>query len=155
MTRGPQPLAVVLSDEDRVVLERWSRRPKGPHSIAQRARIVLLAADGLTNMLIGERVGVNHTTVTKWRRRFVEGGLDALADEPRPGTPRKFGDDAIEAIVVKTLTERPKGSTHWSTREMACQRRRNPAGVGVFRRSYPAGGSPELSRSGGVVMGVG
>ena len=119
MTRGPQPLAVVLSDEDRVVLERWSRRPKGPHSIAQRARIVLLAADGLTNMLIGERVGVNHTTVTKWRRRFVEGGLDALADEPRPGTPRKFGDDAIEAIVVKTLTERPKGSTHWSTREMA------------------------------------
>ena len=48
MTRGPQPLAVVLSDEDRVVLERWSRRPKGPHSIAQRARIVLLAADGLT-----------------------------------------------------------------------------------------------------------
>lgn len=55
----------------------------------------------LTNLVIGEPVGVNHTTVTDGRARFLEGGLDALADEPRPGTPRKFGDDAIEAIVVK------------------------------------------------------
>ena len=92
---------------------------EGAHSIAQRARIVLLAADGLTNVIIAERVGVNHTTVTKWRTRFLNGGLDALADEQRPGTPRKFGDDAIEAIVVKTLTDKPKGSTHWSTRDMA------------------------------------
>ena len=118
-TRGRKTTPIVLTVEDRETLERWSRRPKARHSIAQRARIVLLAADGLTNVVIGERVGVNHTTVTKWRRRFLEGGLDALADEPRPGTPRKFGDDAIEAIVVKTLTENPKGSTHWSTRDMA------------------------------------
>jgi transposase len=118
-TRGRKAIPIVLTVEDRETLERWSRRPKTPHSIAQRARIVLLAADGLTNVVIGERVGVNHTTVTKWRTRFLYGGLDALADEQRPGAPRKFGDDAIEAIVVKTLSEKPKGSTHWSTREMA------------------------------------
>ena len=53
-------------------------------------------------MVIGERVGVNHTTVTKWRKQFLDGGPGGHADEPRPGTPRKFGDDAIEAIVVKS-----------------------------------------------------
>ena len=102
-TRGRKTIPIVLTVDER----------------AQRARIVLLAADGLTNVVIGERVGVNHTTVTKWRRRFLDGGLDVLADEPRPGTPRKFGDDAIEAVVVKTLTEKPVNSTHWSTWEMA------------------------------------
>lgn len=79
----------MLSDDDRETLRRWSRRPKSPHSIAQRARIVLLSADGLTNVAVAERVGVNHATVTKWRNRFLAGGLDALADEPRPGAPRK------------------------------------------------------------------
>ena len=118
-TRGRKTTPILLTGDERETLQRWSRRPKAPHSIAQRARIVLLAAEGLTNVVIGERVGVNHTTVTKWRTRFLAGGLDALADEPRPGTPRKFGDDAIEAVVVRTLTEKPVNSTHWSTREMA------------------------------------
>jgi transposase len=110
---------LVLSEDDRETLRRWSRRPKSPHSIAQRARIVLLAGDGLTNVAVAERVGVNHATVTKWRNRFLAGGLDALADEPRPGAPRKWGDDDIEAVVVKTLTDKPKDATHWSTRDMA------------------------------------
>ena len=109
----------MLSEDDRETLRRWSRRPKSPHSIAQRARIVLLAGDGLTNVAVAERVGVNHATVTKWRNRFLAGGLDALADEPRPGAPRKWGDDDIEAVVVKTLTDKPKDATHWSTRDMA------------------------------------
>jgi transposase len=110
---------LVLGEEDRETLRRWSRRPKSPHSIAQRARIVLLSADGLTNVAVAERVGVNQATVTKWRNRFLAGGLDALADEPRPGAPRKWGDDDIEAVVVKTLTEKPRDATHWSTRDMA------------------------------------
>jgi len=111
----------VLTDDDRETLLRWSRRPKSPHSIAQRARIVLLAGEGLTNVAVAERVGVNHATVTKWRNRFLAGGLDALADEPRPGAPRKWGDDDIEAVVVKTLTDKPKNATHWSTRDMAAE----------------------------------
>jgi transposase-like protein len=87
---------------DRVVLSRWSRRPKSPHSEAQRARIVLLAADGLESTAIAARVGVHEATVGKWRRRYLAGGVDALIDEPRPGAPRKIGDDAVEAVVLKT-----------------------------------------------------
>ncbi len=80
---------------------------------------MLLSGDGLTNVAVAERVGVNQATVTKWRNRFLAGGLDALADEPRPGAPRTWGDDDIEAVVVKTLTEKPKDATHWSSRDMA------------------------------------
>jgi transposase len=118
-TRGRPKAELVLTEDDRETLRRWSRRPKSPHSIAQRARIVLLAGEGLTNVAVAERVGVNHATVTKWRNRFLAGGLDALADEPRPGAPRKWGDDDIEAVVVKTLTDKPTNATHWSTRDMA------------------------------------
>jgi transposase len=119
MARGPKPQSIELSVEDRETLTRWSRRRTSRHSIAQRSRIVLLAAEGLSNVDIGVRVGMNHTTVTKWRKRFAEGWRDSLADEPRPGRPRKITDDRVEEIVVKTLTSRPKRSTHWSTREMA------------------------------------
>ena len=76
---------LTLSDEDREVLVRWSKRPKAPHSIAQRARIVLLAADGLSNNEVADKVGCNQATVVKWRKRFIERGLDGLPDDPRPG----------------------------------------------------------------------
>ncbi len=87
--------------------------------MAQRARIILSSGEGLSNEAVAERVGVDRRTVTKWRNRFLRGGIEALADEPRPGVPRKFRDDAIEALVVKTLTEKPRGATHWSSRDMA------------------------------------
>ena len=83
--RGRPKALLTVSDEDREVLVRWSKRPKSPHSIAQRARIVLLAADGLSNNEVADKVGVNQATVVKWRKRFLERGLDGLPDEPRPG----------------------------------------------------------------------
>src|SRR6478736_4484412 len=58
-------------------------------------------------------------TVRTWRERFAKHRLAGLCDEPRCGAPSKIGDDQIEAIVVKTLEEKPKGATHWSTRDMA------------------------------------
>jgi transposase len=60
-----------------------------------------------------------HYTVGFWRDRFIKGGVEALADEPKPGAPRKFGDDKIDAVVRQTLEMMPKGATHWSTRAMA------------------------------------
>jgi transposase len=116
-----RPLApLVVSDEQREVLTRWCRRPKTAAGLAMRARIVLAAADGLSNQQVAERVGCDPATVSKWRRRFLERGLVGLSDEYRPGRPRTIGDDRVEAVVTKTLEELPTdGSTHWSTRSMA------------------------------------
>jgi len=115
--RPRQPLTV--TDDEREVLVRWSRRPKAPHSIAQRARIVLLAADGMTNVAVADKVGVNQATVVKWRKRFISRRLDGLIDEPRPGAPRTISDEDVEAVVVRTLEDKPADATRWSTRDLA------------------------------------
>ena len=120
MGKPGRPTAVVmLSDEDREVLERWARRPSTAQALAMRARIVLAAAEGETNKAIAEAVGAHAVTVGKWRRRFVEAGIDGLHDEPRPGAPRTVTDADVERVIVKTLEEQPADATHWSTRSMA------------------------------------
>ncbi len=116
---GRPTAAVTLSDEDREVLERWTRRPSTAQALAMRARIVLAAAEGATNTAIAETVGCHAVTVGKWRRRFVEAGIDGLHDEPRPGAPRTVTDEDVERVIVKTLEEQPADATHWSTRSMA------------------------------------
>jgi transposase-like protein len=68
--------ALSVTDEERETLLRWSRPPKSAQSVAQRARIVLLAADGRSNNGVADRVGVNQATVGKWRKRFAERRLD-------------------------------------------------------------------------------
>ena len=118
------------------MLERWSRRPKSPHSIAQRARIVLLAADDLSNKDVAAKVGVNPATVLKWRKRFLESRLDGLIDEPRPGAPRKIGDADVEAVVVRTLEETPSDATHWSTRDLAAKSGMSASSVGRIWKAF-------------------
>lgn len=110
---------VVLSDDERETLERWARRPTSAQALALRCRIVLACAEGGHSNEVAERLGVSRATVGKWRRRFLEQRLEGLHDEPRPGAPRQIGDDAVEAVVVKTLEETPPDATHWSTRSMA------------------------------------
>jgi transposase len=110
---------VVLSDEQREVLERWAKRPKSSQALALRCRIVLAAADGESSVGIAERLGCSRHTVSKWRGRFARRGFDGLHDEPRPGKPRSIGDDQIERVIVKTLEEQPADATHWSTRSVA------------------------------------
>src|SRR5438105_9889190 len=115
----PQRAEVVLSDEEREVLERWARRPKSAQALALRCRIVLAAADGESSKEIAGRLGCNRSTVGRWRGRFAERGLDGRHDGPRPGKPRSIGDDDVERVIVKTLEEQPANATHWSTRSMA------------------------------------
>ena len=80
----------------------------------------MACAQGETNTAVAERVGVSIPTVRRWRGRFAERRLDGLLDEPRPGQPRKIGDEQVEAVIVKTLESAPPdGGTHWSTRQMA------------------------------------
>ena len=117
--RGRPKAELQLSTEERLTLERLVNRRKSAQAMALRARIVLACAKGLTNQAVATELGVNQATVGKWRRRFVEQRLDGLFDEPRPGAPRSITDDQVEAVVVKTLEEKPADATHWSTRSMA------------------------------------
>jgi transposase len=119
----PTPIAttIELTDDERARLETWTRRRTSAQGLAQRARIILAAADGRSNTEIAERVGVTRPTVTKWRNRFALQRLDGLTDEPRPGRPRTITDDKVEEVVVKTLETTPKDATHWSTRSMAAE----------------------------------
>ncbi len=112
-------VAIELTEDERALLEGFTRRRRSAHGLAQRSRIVLEAADGRTNSEIAERLGVSRPTVTRWRRRFAERGVDGLVDEPRPGRPRTITDEHVEEVVVKTLESTPKDATHWSTRSMA------------------------------------
>lgn len=118
MPRG-KAISIQLTDAERDALNRNVRRRKSAHALSQRSRIVLLAAEGLTDGAIAERVGLRRETVGIWRNRFARERLDGLFDEPRVGRPRQIGDDDVEAVVVATLETKPEGATHWSTRSLA------------------------------------
>ena len=117
----PTAVEIALSDEERSVLEAWTRRRTTAQALALRARIVLAAAGQLTNAEIAELEGISRPTVTKWRNRFAAKRLEGLLDEPRPGRPRTITDEQVEAVVITTLETKPKNATHWSTRSMAKQ----------------------------------
>ena len=120
MNKGGRPKApLILSDDERQKLQTWASRPKSTQRLATRARIVLACAEGMDNNDVAARLRVNTVTVGKWRKRFLEDRLEGLADEPRPGAPRTITDAMVERVVTKTLEEKPKAATHWSTRGMA------------------------------------
>ena len=112
MPRGRPMLPLLLARQERETLDRWVRRPKTAQALALRARIVLLSAAGHRNTQVARRVQVALATVGKWRQRFVLLRLDGLLDEPRPGTPRRLSDAAVERVLAH-----PRG-VHRSTREL-------------------------------------
>jgi transposase len=122
------PLAV--SDEQRWVLEKLLRSRAAPHRDVQRARVLLMAADGFASTRIAEEVQVSPATVTRWRERFSRGGLKDFSTV-RPGRGRKPSIPAakVEEIVRLTLQETPAGETHWSCRTMAARAGVSPATV--------------------------
>ena len=111
-----EPLLLRVGDQAK--LERLVRTDTGSAAMARRARIVLLAADGVGNQVIADRVGVSRPTVNLWRSRYAEAGMAGLVEQKRPGRPRQV-DRA--AILTATLTPPPKslGVTHWSSRLLA------------------------------------
>lgn len=107
-----------LRDGDREQLTAWTRASTIQAGLAQRARIVLLAAEGVSHTEIADRMQVARQTVITWRGRYERSGLAGLADQPRSGRPRTI-DRA--AIITATLRPPPKklGVTHWSSRLLA------------------------------------
>src|SRR5512135_2215377 len=107
-----------VAPRDREVLETWLRAPSMPAGMVARARIVVLAADGVGTNEICRRVGVTRPTMGAWQRRYAVEGLGGLEDRPRSGKPRSTDD---VAIVLRTLEPPPErlGVTHWSSRLLA------------------------------------
>jgi transposase len=116
---GKAAVAIELTAAERRELVSLARADRPGQAMARRARIVLAAAAGLENKAICAEVGADANTVSKWRRRFATRRLDGLLDEPRPGTPRRIGDDEIAETIRLTLETAPPGATHWSLRSMA------------------------------------
>lgn len=118
------PFVVRLSKEDRAVLEERAASRSASHSTVVRARIVLLAADGLQNIDIAARVGVCVDVVLRWRKRFYEEGIGGLADRPRSGRPRRFGSEVvagIKALACEPPEQRQVPLSRWSSAELAGQ----------------------------------
>ena len=134
--RGRPKAPLVLTDEERQTLVRWSRRPKSAQALALRARIVLACAEGKTNKAVAEELRVWPQTVTKWRGRFVRQRLEGLSDEPRPGAPRTITDEQVEAVVVATLEEVPTDATHWSRALMAKRSGLSKSTVGRIWKAF-------------------
>ena len=127
---------IKLTAEERNELERLGRGRTVWRGLSGRAHIVLLAAEGLTNVQIGSVLGVTNQTARKWRNRFAEHRLDGLDDEPRSGRPRRIDDDAVAEVVRKTLEEKPRDATQWSTRSMAQATGYAPSAVNRIWRAF-------------------
>jgi putative transposase len=117
-----RPLApLTLSESERDELRSITRSRSMPQSLATRARIVLLSAEGESNTDIAERLGLSKPTVGIWRKRYVMQRIAGLYDEPRPGGPRSIRDEQVAALLRKTLKTKPKDGTHWSCRSIAAE----------------------------------
>jgi transposase/transcriptional regulator with XRE-family HTH domain len=116
---GRPKAALILSDDEREQLLRWSRRAKSSQALALRSRIILGCGEGLDNKSVAEQARCSANTVSKWRARFVQDRLDGLVDEPRPGRPPTITAERVEEVVVATLESTPRNATHWSRAKMA------------------------------------
>jgi hypothetical protein len=84
------PFPILLSDSERKQLDAMARRYTAPYFEVVRAKLILLAAEGLENQVIGERLGLPRQVVSKWRKRFYTRRLEGLSDQPRSGRPAGF-----------------------------------------------------------------
>lgn len=128
--------SIELNAAQRKTLERYSKGRSVAARLVERSQIILLAADGMENMQIASRIGVDRRTVSLWRQRFAEKGIAGIEkDAPRGGRKPKERTDLIEQIIEKTLHSKPKNATHWSARTLAKQVGVNPTLVHRVWRS--------------------
>jgi putative transposase len=112
---------IKLTKREREELESFANSRSLPHALVVRAKLVLLAAEGLDNLRIAERVGLSRISVGKWRKRYADEGLCGIYDQLRSGRPRQIEDERIAQLVNDTLQRQPKGATHWTVRSMGAE----------------------------------
>jgi transposase len=111
---------ISIRSTDREQLERLVRDRNTAQKVVWRARIVLLAGDGLTAEAIAVAVGKSLLTVRRWRRRYMAKGVDGLLkDATRPSRVKPLSPEKIKQVVHMTLHEKPPNATQWSVRSMA------------------------------------
>lgn len=105
---------VEIPDEERAVLEVWSRSFKVAHRLRQRARIVLLCGEGLASRAVARKVGCTPGTASRWRVRYVDHGLGGLEDRPRTGKAPTYTAETGRRILAKLDEPPPKGYARWN-----------------------------------------
>jgi putative transposase len=129
MPLPPAP-KLVLSNLDRKQLLELSGYRSTPRGIALRVDIILSAAAGIANHAIARKLAASLPTVLLWRKRFQEGGIEALVeDRPRSGRPKQISEQKEAAVVRATIRTKPPDATHWSVRAMAASQKVSPATV--------------------------
>jgi len=121
MTIGRPMPPVQLSPESKAQLEKMANSRSLAHALVRRATIVLMAAEGINNQTISQKVGLSGRMVGIWRQRFLNQGIMGLYDEFRPGAPRTISDDHIAGLIRKTLKSKPTNGTHWTCRSIEKQ----------------------------------
>ena len=137
---------VVLTDGQEQTLRQWARGRSLPARQVERARVVLLAAEGKQDLEIAAEIGISNQKAARWRKRFLEFGLAGLEkDAPRPGRTPTITPAKVQDVIRKTTQEKPVNATHWSTRTMA-----EAAGLSeksIRRIWHKHGLKPHLSRT--------
>ena len=112
--------AIALDKKEHDVLSRLARSRSTSVRLAERSRIILLAAQGKTNEAIAEELGTSRQKVGPWRSRYSEFGLAGIEkDAPRPGRNSQIAEQVVEEVIALTTQLKPEGATHWSRRLMA------------------------------------
>jgi transposase len=117
--RVPTLPPLSITEEERAELQRRVRAHTTPQRAAKRARVVLLAAEGVPNRQITTLVGMNQHTVSHWRHRLEAERLAGLEDRPRPGRPLVYGHDQRLRIVATVTQQPPDPASHWSHSQLA------------------------------------
>jgi transposase len=110
---------ITLSDDERMALGKLVAATRTEQRLVARARVVLLAADGIPNRRIAGQVGLSEQKVAQWRNRFAKDRLDGLGDRPRSGRPLVYDHDKRVEVFKTACSEPPEGETHWTVRSLA------------------------------------
>lgn len=111
---------IILTPEDQAQLYKWSKGRSTAVQLMQRAKIILLASEGLENIEIASQLNINRRTVSRWRTRFAKSGIEAIThDAPRSGRIPTKRNENVRRIIDTVTLKKPDNATHWSVRTLA------------------------------------